>query len=278
MTNHPTPFPVDDRFEAEEDAIELAVAFNDGKLSAGDAEQVRRRLETDVSFRAVALPVIEALREPPLDDIEFQRRFGDFRRRMGLSARLVDDGIEEFQKRVGKRSSWQRRAMRIAAAVVFAGLALPMGFATFLEYRYWDRFSPPEGTRVSITLPDGSVADLAAGSRIRFFKNMRSRRGTHRREVTLTGDATFRVATIDGPRFVVFTADANVTAVGTEFMVRSLADGTLVTVTEGRVSIQPVDTDTEQDIGNSRVVAAGQSARVRGDSVVVTATSNGARP
>lgn len=278
MTNHPTLFPVDDRFEAEEDAIELAVAFNDGKLPAADADQVRRRLETDAEFRAVALPVIAALREPPLDDIEFQRRYGDFRRRFRLLAPLEDDGIAGFRKRVAKRSSWQRRAMKIAAVVVFAGLSVPMGVTRFLEYRYFDHFLPPEGTRAAISLPDRSVADLAAGSRLRFFKNMRSRRGTLRREVYLTGGATFWVDTTDNPSFVVYTEDAGVFAVGAEFKVRGLADGTLVTVTDGEVTIQPYDSDTDLPVGNSRVVVAGQSARVRGDSVVVSATSNGARP
>ncbi|HVU55221.1 MAG TPA: FecR family protein [Puia sp.] len=73
------------------------------------------------------------------------------------------------------------------------------------------------GSRTHLTLPDGTVVWLNAGSRINYEKNF----GATDRSVSLTGEAFFDVAPNAGKPFVIHTARIDIRVLGTSFNVKS---------------------------------------------------------
>lgn len=73
------------------------------------------------------------------------------------------------------------------------------------------------GSRTHLTLPDGTVVWLNAGSRINYEKNF----GATQRAVTLTGEAFFDVAPNASKPFVIHTARIDIRVLGTSFNVKS---------------------------------------------------------
>jgi ferric-dicitrate binding protein FerR (iron transport regulator) len=99
----------------------------------------------------------------------------------------------------------------------------------------------PLGQQLVVQLPDGSTAELNAGSSVRYARGFRRLAGLARgdRGVTLDGEAYFTVVRQDRP-FTVTTDEARVTVLGTEFLVRAHReelDGTRVAVQSGRVRV-----------------------------------------
>jgi len=81
----------------------------------------------------------------------------------------------------------------------------------------------------TIELPDGSVAELNAGSTVTYSKT--------KREVTLSGEAFFQVQSGKG-KFLVRTGDVLITVLGTGFNVYSREKRVAVVVEHGRVSLE----------------------------------------
>lgn len=82
-----------------------------------------------------------------------------------------------------------------------------------------------------VTLSDGTVIQLAAGSRLHV------ERRHDRREVTLDGRAEFAVAHLARVPFIVHTAAGDARDLGTRFVVRADGNATDVAVFEGRVAL-----------------------------------------
>jgi transmembrane sensor len=125
-----------------------------------------------------------------------------------------------------------KAALGIAASFVIGALTLA----------FWK--SPAEiaiyetavGENSSVALVDGSVIALGGDTRIevRLSENLRA--------VELTkGEALFKVAKDSARPFKVRAGDATIIAVGTEFNVERDSDRAVVSVTEGRVVVKPVD-------------------------------------
>ncbi|WP_175597139.1 FecR family protein [Peristeroidobacter soli] len=130
---------------------------------------------------------------------------------------------------VTKRSV--KRVWLAAASVVVAAGA---GFVTWYSSYVASVYTTGIGEQRSITLEDGSMVELNARSRlrVRFTENSRS--------VDLVeGQALFTVAKNPERPFVVTTNDTHVRAVGTRFDVYRKRAGTVVTVVEGRVAVNP---------------------------------------
>jgi len=73
------------------------------------------------------------------------------------------------------------------------------------------------GSRTHLTLPDGTLVWLNAGSRLTYGKNYDSMR----REVTLTGEAFFEVAKNNQKPFLIHTDRVDIQVLGTSFNVKS---------------------------------------------------------
>jgi transmembrane sensor len=94
----------------------------------------------------------------------------------------------------------------------------------------------PLGGKSEVTLPDGSHVWLNAGSKIKYLSQFNK----HNRNITLEGEAYFKVAKNTKLPFIVKTGDLNIIAVGTEFNVKAYNDEGIIetTLVEGKVTIR----------------------------------------
>jgi transmembrane sensor len=138
--------------------------------------------------------------------------------------------IADWKAPRARRRSWA--ALGIAAsfaigALTFAFWKSPVGMAVY---------ETAVGENSSVALADGSVIALGGDTRIevRLSESLRA--------IELTkGEALFKVAKDSARPFKVRAGDASIIAVGTEFNVERDSDRAVVSVTEGRVVVKPVD-------------------------------------
>lgn len=99
----------------------------------------------------------------------------------------------------------------------------------------YNEVTVPLGARSLVSLPDGSTVWLNAGSKIRYhnFFNEQSR------QVSLEGEAYFKIAKKGALPFTVKTDELNIVALGTEFNVKAYNDEKIIetTLVEGSISI-----------------------------------------
>lgn len=162
-----------------------------------------------------------------------------------------------------RSSAWRPAAMAIAAT-----LAVLVGAGSWAARPIV--VSAPLGQQEVVALPDGSVAELNAGSTLRYRAGLRGRLGLPAtvREVALDGEAFFDVVPNRTP-FEVRTTEAHVTVLGTRFLVRARADerdGTSVAVESGRVRVTPRGASSDVAVvlqaGQGTVVERGVTAPV----------------
>src|SRR5690606_5291866 len=99
--------------------------------------------------------------------------------------------------------------------VIAASALMLIGIATTAVYVFWlqgQTLSAPPADLIVHVLPDGSTAEISGGSKLTYRRGFRG--GV--RAVGLRGDAFFDVREEERP-FVVQTANASVSAVGTSF-------------------------------------------------------------
>lgn len=163
-----------------------------------------------------------------------------------------------------RRRSRMRSAIAAAAAacivMAFVG-ASQLGFAPDPRELLADHHTGlREQTRV--TLPDGSVVELDARTRLK----VEYRSG--QRLVHLAGGAAvFRVKHDPDRPFVVRARNGTVTALGTVFEVRHQSSGINVTCSEGVVGVR-------LDAGDQQLLHAGEHLRYDGTSASLAATVN----
>ena len=140
---------------------------------------------------------------------------------------------------------------RVAAIFVFA-----LGIS-YLTFQFTDRTPPPEktiaeqwiikstawGQKMRFFLSDGSEVVLNAGSTLKYQKYFEK----DKRELTLSGEAYFKVAE-DGERpFTVKTAYLETTALGTEFNVKAYdQQSASIALAEGKVEVIALLNDNSQ--------------------------------
>jgi transmembrane sensor len=136
------------------------------------------------------------------------------------------------------------------AAAVSTVIAVLAAWAFVAHGTYgWKEFATATGEQRAFELEDGSVIHLNTGSTIAWrFK------GQTREVRLLHGEALFRVHHDAARPFRVYTPDALIQAVGTQFNVYNRPDGTEVAVIEGRVNITP---ERHPAIAQFNVPAAG---------------------
>jgi transmembrane sensor len=148
-----------------------------------------------------------------------------------------------------------RRALLAAACLLMltvAGLVVAPRFTA-------TRISTQAGERREITLADGSTITLSSNTALRF------RLTSTLRSIRLDrGDALFHVAKDPQRPFVVDAAQADIRAVGTVFNVSINSESVVVTVTEGRVAINPIAHQSEMEsitVGANQQVAVSPGGR-----------------
>ncbi|MDR8394625.1 FecR domain-containing protein [Aliifodinibius sp. S!AR15-10] len=112
------------------------------------------------------------------------------------------------------------------------------------------------GEKASVTFSDGTQVILNAASSLRFPKKFDGAK----REVYLNGEAYFKVTHNQESPFIVHTKNADIKVLGTEFNVQGWEEDTNVdvTVSEGKVSVQTVNSNNTQEA----ILARGEYARV----------------
>jgi ferric-dicitrate binding protein FerR (iron transport regulator) len=131
--------------------------------------------------------------------------------------------------------------MRVAAAflLIFIGGGV-LSYYLFHQPQTIDatysEIKAPLGAKSEVTLPDGSHVWLNAGSKIRYQNDFNK----YNRNITLEGEAYFKVFKNKRLPFIVKTADLNIIAVGTEFNVKAYNEEGIVetTLVEGKVTIR----------------------------------------
>ncbi len=112
------------------------------------------------------------------------------------------------------------------------------------------------GSRTHLTLPDGTLVWLNAGSRLTYGKNF----NTGDREINLTGEAFFDVARNAQKPFLIHTARIDITVLGTSFNVKSYPTDktTEATLVHGSIEVSIKDRPTEKIIlkPNEKLVVA----------------------
>lgn len=172
---------------------------------------------------------------------------------------------------------WGRAWQVAAAAFVFA-------FVSVGAWLYAERntYSTGIGEQRSVTLPDGSIVQLNARSKLRVAFQERQRDLQ-----LLEGQALFRIAKDRNRPFVVHAGAASVRAVGTQFDVYRRSTRTTVTVLEGTVAVLSAPAAsgpaTSGDFSGStsmpapksaqgELVQAGEMLLVAGEQAVVTSS------
>lgn len=153
------------------------------------------------------------------------------------------------------RMSRMRRPLLIAASFLVAAAGL--GFAVWVNHD--PTYTTQTGEQRSIALRDGTTIDLNSRSK------MRVRLTEHERIVDLLeGQALFKVAKDPLRPFTVNSGKTRVRVVGTSFDVYRKRSGTVVTVVEGRVSVEaaPPATGKAHAVPRDIVLDAGQQAKV----------------
>jgi transmembrane sensor len=136
---------------------------------------------------------------------------------------------ENDQELESRNAGLNNRVLAIAACIV---MMIALGGWFYFER---ETYSTEIGEQRSLVLADGSTVELNSRSRIRV------RYSDHERHIELVdGQALFEVAKNKLRPFVVHVGDTQVRAVGTQFDVYRRRTGTIVTVVEGKVSVDLV--------------------------------------
>ncbi|UZD23354.1 FecR domain-containing protein [Algoriphagus halophytocola] len=127
-----------------------------------------------------------------------------------------------------------------AAAILLLAFTLGLMYFTAPEQEEiqelkWLTYSTKPGVKSAITLSDGSVVKLNAGSSIRYVQNFVG----DTREVYLEGEAFFDVAHNADKPFIVHTKDITTRALGTTFNIKSGIGGKIaVSLITGKVEVK----------------------------------------
>lgn len=155
-----------------------------------------------------------------------------------LNSRLEDvRGVEPGPARVRRFRPFVRIAAAAAglALITWAGLTLLKPSGQALVRQDMNEIVAPHGSKTQIMLADGTEIWLNAGSRLTYPKNF----SLEHREVSLEGEAFFKVKHNDLHAFVVHTQEADIRDLGTSFNVKAYAGGatTETTLIEGALEV-----------------------------------------
>lgn len=150
---------------------------------------------------------------------------------------LLDD-IREEQYGSTRVFPWSV-VLRVAAVFfLFSSIAVTLYLSMGTRTPAVQEFHALNGEQKVVTLVDGSVVTLNAGSTLQVLSNFKDKT----REVTLSGEAYFDVAKDASRPFIVSTGEVRTRVLGTSFDVQAYGnEGDLtVTVAEGKVRVDKV--------------------------------------
>lgn len=248
---------IDPTAPVSEQASSWWILLNEGEPTAADrrafAEWVTRSPERVEAFLQTArLSQALSARQTPWPETSVEdliRVAREARHDVAQLPRVTGSSASASQAR-----GWFVSRVPLAARVAAVGfvLLLMVGVGSYLRLKP-QRYETAVGEQRSVVLSDGSLVTLNTASTIelRFVKD-------HRIVRLLAGEALFQVAHDTTRPFDVTTGDTTVRAVGTQFNVDRRANGTTVTVVEGRVAVMSANDDSSTDAQNRLPLEAGE--------------------
>jgi transmembrane sensor len=162
----------------------------------------------------------------------------------------LDKQYERFtQLRVSSKTPYYKYTS-IAASLLLV-------FSYFIFFATGNSFTT-ESMRQEIAMNDGSIVKLNRFTKMEYDFTEESR------HITLTGEGFFKVKK-DGRPFIIKTADAEVSVLGTEFTVSTKNNITTVSVLEGKVSLRSIE-DTTKSIILTKGMKSNSTTFVNNDS------------
>lgn len=164
---------------------------------------------------------------------------------MEASFAVVQKRAANNPLRVVHKRRW--RAWQIAASIILLiGLSV-MSIIYFNAAQNTPVYATDFGKQQQVVLPDGSVVELNANSKLRISNNWKK---ATNREVWLDGEAYFSVKKIPSKqaKFIVHTPVLNVEVYGTQFNVNTRQEKTEVVLEEGHIQVVFSDQKVSGDI------------------------------
>lgn len=197
--------------------------------------QIEKRLNEDWRLMEQYTPPIEIDEE------------ADFEKLQSRIRAYENDKLKEGKWiPLNSRRWWLSAAAVLIAVAVGSWLYLGRGAADNLQV-----VQTFEGEIKEISLPDGTAVWLNENSQLQYAtKNF----GQKDRAVDLTGEGYFEVTRDEQSPFIIKTEKASVKVLGTAFNLRALPQegAVVVTVSEGRVQLQPNDSQEKLVLGAGR--------------------------
>lgn len=206
--------------------------------------------EADALEEAAAVPESDRIGRQLSRIWEGSEHYGaDFEPDLEAGLQRLRDRIDRARRKEARVRRLQRRRRLLAAAAALLLLVLAGWWGKDLLAPAPDLqiAGTAAGEKHRLELPDGTVVTLNEKSRVAYPASFR---GEPSREVRLTGEAFFEVASDPGQPFIIHTSDLTVRVVGTAFNLRTYEEEsfTEVEVVEGRVRMRAPDGQS-QEIG-----------------------------
>jgi transmembrane sensor len=192
----------------------LITTYLAGELPEKEVASFRKRIKTDSEFRKLYLETrtIWDCSKPIADK----------------TAEEVENNFEAFWKKAQTRKTPSQNIFRITIWSSAIAALFVVGFFAFqlLVNNKAVEYSSNDVAMQNISLPDGSIVDLNAHSKLTFAKSFFKRN----RSVTLIGEAFFKVTPNKNSPFVISTQNTQIKVVGTSFNIKSLESADTITV------------------------------------------------
>ncbi len=169
------------------------------------------------------------------------------------------EALLQFYRQQASKSKTSTKVLHLWKTVAGIAAVLAIGFISLFILNMLTRQAPdvqpgsammlfkvPLGSRSEVMLADGSTVILNSGSELKYPGTF----AYGKREVSLTGEAFFKVKSDEKNPFIVKTDNFNIQVTGTQFNVCSYDDDNYSTVTlaEGKVGVQFGGNDNAVDI------------------------------
>jgi transmembrane sensor len=233
---------------------DLIISYLTGSASVEDVEKVQAWLNADPNNRIY----FDQLREIYyIGKITKQPSGFDKEKSLErIKRRYYQVKLSEIENKNTQHGWLVRYRIAWTVAATFL-LAMGLGFfirsiivpdmtKSILSAQLYNEITTPKGARTNIILPDGTKVWLNAGTTLRYPEKF----ATKQRDVYLSGEAFFKVATNKKRPFIVHTSDITIKALGTAFNVTAYQTDKAVvtTLVEGVVKIESNQNSTEKKL------------------------------
>ncbi len=163
----------------------------------------------------------------------------------------IKNGKQPVVKVIYFSSAWRKIAAVVLPLIIASAIITYSNRSALLNVFdpvAYSQSAVPAGKRTQVTLADGSIVWLNAGSSLRYPENFK--RTT--REVYLSGEAFFEVARDEHKPFIVYTKNLAVRVLGTSFNIQAYPerDKEEVTVVTGKVNVTGTSTSNAKESVN----------------------------